>query len=415
MSDRSEAPQFSPIQPESPGVPVLTGSHPATLVSAAFTARPIYPQRTNYATFDPAFQRPSLSVPRHALSLSATPFTLTPRRINNAWLNNALTTSSIEQRAGSEPTTGWCRQNADVNTWHTSLPPALEGTPWSLRDRLPSPERSPTPEEKVLESTEAEGDPVVALNRANRESQTIIRRELDAHIELEDENRRLRDRNGLLETLYATYTVADGRLQRERDDAVRGRHLAEQRVYRLQSDLAASQRERLQPDGNSLQQPGGLEYERDGLELERNHYLELAHQRLTENHTLQDQVTRLSLQLQATHGLAVSPPVDPSPVASPSFAAPSFSPFSVVSPPVVPPPVNTPPTISPHYSPPPAAQPQPSIENDAAPIMNSVRGSRSGRGRGGARGRAGRRGRGSGAATREKRERACKVKKSYKV
>lgn len=273
-------------------------------------------------------------------------------------------------------------------------------------------------------SAEAEGDPVAALDQANSDNQRIIRRELDARIALEDEVRDLRNRNAVLESRYATYTAADRRLQRERDDAVRGQHLAERRATRLEGELATSERERRRMAGNNPQQAGdigNLQEERDGLELERNRYFELAQQRQTENQSLQDhvtglnlQVTDLNLQLQARQALAVAPPVDQSPVAPPSVAAPSFSPISVKASPVVSPPV-VPPTIPAHTSPPPAAPRHSSEHNDAAPPVNAVGGSRRGRGRGAASGRAGRGGRGAGTATREKRERACKVKKNYKV
>ena len=406
MSDYSEVPPFSPLQPESPGIPDLTGLNPATVAPAAFTAIPIYPQRISYATFDPASQRPSL------------PFARTPRQIHRGRPTIALTTSSMEQRAGSEPTIDWHRQNTEFNTRHISLPQALEGAPWSLRDRLPSPnrppspDRSPTPARNILKTTEAEGDPVAALDRANSESQRIINREMDARIALEGEVEKLTRRNALLEILYGTFRAADGRIQQQRDDAVHNHHLAEKRVNKLKGDLAKSQRERLHPDGNALQQSAGFEHlqdERDGLELERDHYMDLAHERLTENQSLQDQIAELNIQLQATRAQAVPRSVDPSPVASPTVATPSFSPLSAVSPPI-----KSAPTSS-HRSPPPTAQRHTSTDNHAAPPTDAVRGSRGGRGMGAARGRVGRGGRGSGTATREQRARACKVKKNYKV
>ena len=406
MTDYSEIPPFSPLQPESPGIPDLSGLHPATVAPTAFTPTPIYPQRVSYANFDPASQRPSL------------PFTHTPRQINRGRPTIAMTTSSMEQRAGSEPTTGWCRRHTQLNTRHISLPRALEGALWSLRDRLPSPnrppspDRSPTPVQNIHKTTEAEGDPVAALHWANNESQRIINREMDARIALEDNFEKLQRRNALLEVLYGTFRAADGLLQQQRDDAVHNQHLAEKRVNKLKGDLAKSQRERLHPDGNCLQQPAGVEHlqdERDVLELERDHYMDLAHQRLIENQSLQDQVTELNIQLQATRAQAIPRSVDPSPIASPTIATPSFSPLSAASPPIKPPPSSS------HNSPLPTAQRHSSIDNDAAPPANAVRGSRGGRGRGAGRGRAGRRGRGAGMATREKRERACKVKKNYKV
>ena len=398
MSEHSEVPPFSPFQPESPRVPDIVRSHPATSAPATSTGRPIYRQRINYATLDPAFQRSS--------------FALTPRRSNTGSPYNAMTTSSIEQGAGSEPTTGWYRQNTEANTRPISAPPSLEGAPWSLRARILLPERSPTPVGKVLETTEAESDPFTALHWANIANRRIINRELDARIALEDNMEKLQRRNDLLETPYATYTAAMGRLERQRDDARQNQRLAEQRVNRLEGELARSERERLRQDGNDTQQVVGvrdLQDERDRLELERNHYMDLADQRLTENQSLQDQVTRLNLQLQAPQASAVPPPVDQAPNASPDYAPPSFSPISAVSSPIKPSPSSS------HNSPPPAAQRHSSIDNDAAPPTNAVRESRGGRGRGTGRGRAGRRGRGAGTATRERRERACKVKKNYKV
>ena len=396
MSDYSEVPPFSPLQPEPAGNAELTDPQPANFAPAAFTARPIYPERIDYASFDPAFQRPSLS------------FALTPRRTNRGWPDNTLTTSSIEQRAGSEPTTGWCRQNTEVNTRYMSVPPALDGALWNLRGRVPSPERLPAPVEKIYETTEAEGDPIVALRLANSESQRIINREMDARIALEDEVEHLRRGNDLLAT-------ANERLRRERDNAVRNHQVAEQRVARLQRDLARSERERLSSDGNDPQHARcveareALEYERDGLELERDHYMDLAHDRLTENQSLQDQVTALNIRLQATGAQAISPPVGPAPDASPDYAPPSFSPLSAVSPRI-----KRPPTSS-RGSPRLTTQRRSRTGDDAAPPTQAVRGGRGGRGRGAARGRAGRRGRGAATVTREKRERACKVNKNYKV
>ena len=395
MSDQPEVPPFSPLQPEPPGIPNLTGLNPAKS-----TGRPKYRQRINYAIFDPALQRRSLS------------FALTPRRSNTGSPYNALTNSSIEQRAGSEPTTGWYRQNTEVNTRLISVPPSLEGAPWSRRNRILYLERSSTPVGKVLETTEAEGDPIAALDQANKDSQRIIMREIDARIAVEDKMAKLQRRNDLLETPYATYTAAMGRLERERDDARQNQRLAEQRVIRLEGELATSERERLYPNGNDTQQAADirdLQDERDGLELERNHYMDLADKRLTENQLLQDQVTRLNLQLQAPQASAAPPPVDPAPIVSPDYAPPSFSPLSAVPPPIKPPPSSA------HGSPPPIAQRHSSIDNDAALPTNAVRGNRGGRGRGAARGRAGRRGRGAGTVTREKRERACKVTKNYRV
>ncbi|KAM0798065.1 hypothetical protein BDR22DRAFT_823622 [Usnea florida] len=395
MSDYPQIPPFSPLQPDPAGNADLTGAQPATFAPAAFTARPIYPERIDYAFFDPAFRRPSLS------------FTLTPTRTNRGRPNNTRTTSSIEQRAGSEPTTGWCRQNTEVNTRHLSLPPALEGAPWNLRHRVSSPERLPPPIEKILETTEAEGDPILALDLANSESQRIIDREMSARIELEDEIEKLRRGNDLL-------TTANERLRRERDTAVRNHQVAEQRVARLQRDLARLERERLSADGNDPQQARymeALEYERDGIQLERDHYMDLAHNRLTENQSLQDQVTALNFQLQGTRAQANPPPVDPAAIGSPDYAPPSFSPLSAVSPP------GKRPRNSARGSQPPTTQQRSRIDDDVAPPTQAVRGGRGGRGRGAARGRAGRGGRGAGnvTTTRERRERACKVEKNYKV
>ena len=396
MSDYSDVPPFSPLQPEPAGNVDLTGTQPTTFAPAAFTARPIYPERIDYASFDPAFQRPSLS------------FALTPRQTNTGRPNNTLTTSSIEQRAGSEPTTGWCRQNTEVNTRHSSVPPALESALWSLRATVLPTEILPPPVEKILETTEAEGDPLVALDLANSANQRIINREIDARIALEEQVEKLSRGNDLLVT-------ANERLRRERDNAVRNHQVAEQRVARLQRDLARSERERLSADGNDPQHAGymealkALEYERDGLELERNHYMDLAHDRLTENQSLQDQVTALNMQLQARLAQANPPPVDPAPIASPDYAPPSFSPLSAVSPPI-----KRPPTSS-RDGPSPTTQRRSRTGDDAASPTRAVRRGRGGRGRGAARGRAGRRGRGAGAATRERRERVCKVKKNYKV
>ena len=406
MSDYSEVPPFSPLQPESPGIPDLTGPHPAPFAPAPFSAIPIYPQRINYVPFDPALQRPSV------------PFARTPSQVNRGRPTNALTTPSIQQRADSGPTTGWCRQITEVNTRHKSAPPVVEGALWSLRDRLetpdrlPSPDRSPTPIQNILKTTEAEGDPVDALHRANSENRRKLNHEMDARIALEDKFEKLERRNAWLETSYATYTTALGRLARQRHDARQNQRLAEQRVIRLQGELARSERERRRPDGNDTLQAAGirdLQDERDGLELERNHYMDLADVRLTENQILQDEVTRLNLLLQAPQAFPDDPPADPAPTASPNYAPPSSSPLAANSPPIKPPPASS------HNSPPITAQRHSSTGNDAAPRTNAVRASRGGRGRGSARGRAGRTGRGTGTATREKRERACKVKKNYKV
>lgn len=131
MSDRPHAPEFPLMTPESPGLPERTGSHPRTFVPAPFTRRPIppYPQRADHATFDPAFHRASPaadSAPQHPSHA-------------NASLNIP---APIERRAGSEPHNGWRRQNDEVDTRRISIPPALEISSLTFRDRLPYPDRS---------------------------------------------------------------------------------------------------------------------------------------------------------------------------------------------------------------------------------------------------------------------------------
>ena len=107
--------------PESPGLPERTGSHPATFRPASFATRstPTYPTRIHYEAFDPA--RPQ-GMAHHGF----------PR--SNAACNAKIPTP-IENRAGSEPHTGWRGQNVEVESRHNSVPPALEIASEAFRER----------------------------------------------------------------------------------------------------------------------------------------------------------------------------------------------------------------------------------------------------------------------------------------
>ncbi|KAL9077250.1 MAG: hypothetical protein Q9161_000516 [Pseudevernia consocians] len=116
---------------ESPQIPERTGSHPLTFVPAPFATRPEppYPHRSDYADFDPAVRRASLNV---------SPVLLEPPRVNATF----YASTPLERRAGSEPRTGWRRQNVDIDTRRTSIPPTLEVTSSTFRERLSYPDRT---------------------------------------------------------------------------------------------------------------------------------------------------------------------------------------------------------------------------------------------------------------------------------
>ncbi|KAL9132637.1 MAG: hypothetical protein Q9175_006188 [Cornicularia normoerica] len=318
MSARPEAPSFPPRALESPGVPERTGSHPSSFVPVPFGTkpRPSYPQRVDYANFDPANLRQSFAM--GPVPLDSPPANARP---------NAPT--SIEHRAGSEPHTGWRRQNIDVDTRHNSIPPSLETALLTFRQRLPYPTRTThemttwmpppiaeprrygsqpitkaerlaarhsdwpndwvdwaeendphvtrwvgydrhrhamsggreepnetaaVPNQYVLESIEIEGDPLVALRRTAKDSQDIIKRENDRRIDLEDEIRRLEQRNDIVEDDNEAYRERNGYLERSRQEARDNLTLTEQErdLLRRHRDLARNQAERLRVERDEL-------------------------------------------------------------------------------------------------------------------------------------------------------------------
>ena len=115
MSDEFYIP--GPMSPDSP--PARTGSHPIEFIPAPFAMRPDppYPRRPYYAAIDPLHAAPNATFTFDA-------------------------PAPIERRAGSEPHTGWRRQNVEVDTRRISIPPALEVAPLTFRERLPYPVRS---------------------------------------------------------------------------------------------------------------------------------------------------------------------------------------------------------------------------------------------------------------------------------
>lgn len=149
-----ESPDSPPARsPDEP--PERTGSHPITFVPAPFTMRPdpTYPQRLYYAAIDPASARPLNRTDPMVYESSYAPadFDATP---------------PIERRAGSEPHTGWRRQNTQVDTRRISIPPALEVASLTFRERLPYPDRT------IDEGTIWMPQPIVAPRRQSSEPMT---------------------------------------------------------------------------------------------------------------------------------------------------------------------------------------------------------------------------------------------------
>lgn len=492
MVDRSEALNFVSGAPESPGIPERTGSQPLDFLPRPFTTRPrrFYPQRISYATFDPAF-----TGSQHASG----PLPSVSHRANVA----IDVPTPTERRAGSEPHTGWRRQNFDVDTRQLSIPPSLEIGLWALRERPPYPNRSideittwmpppvieprsynsqPTtegeikaarpgdasddwanwreendpyrtrwighdtsrqarygtvedpnetaavPGENMMESIEVESDPLVALRQTIDTSQTIIRRELDRCIALEDDNRALISRVDMLENDIYIYSETNHRIERERQQARDDLALAEEErdLALRQREVASSQAQRLrlqldEPEEvddrrhaqqqeyeqaierlNHLEESEAslrgdldretsrihrLELERDQMETERD-------QALDQNRTLQDQVTFLITQAHARQALAVLSAAD-----GPSTAPDTGSPPHITPPNISPPPVQ----LSPPEE---ALAPAP-----RSPVGPVARGGR-GHGRGGAKGRGAR---GAASTTRKQPGRHCKVEKNYRM
>ena len=512
MSDRSEVPDFPPRALESPGLPERTGSHPITFVPAPFARRPVpsYPQRADYADLDPAF-------PRASFVMGPVPLASPCAKIN---CNGP---APIERRAGSEPHTGWRRQNIDVDIRRISIPPGLENASLTLRGRQPYPNRTmdeittwmpplivkprrygsqpiteaerlaagpshrpndwsewpeennphrtrwvghdrsryamnggwedpketaAVPNEQVLESIEAEGDPLIALRQTASDSQTVIRRELERRVVLEDENRGLIGRNERVENDNEAHIMRNRYLERSRQDARNDLALVQQQrdILQKQLNLARSQAERLRMERDEPEEAyrrrqaqqqefehaierirdleesevslrteldlalttvdrlrterNRLENSREQLEMERDHYeterdRERSHNHTlrNQNHDLQQQVIYLVNQLQAAQAVAIPPVVVPRPVNTATVNAPH-----IVSPAVGLPRIHQHPIL-----------PSPVT----APSAGTLRGGR-GRGRGGVRERGGRRGRVAAATRRKQPERTCKVVKGYR-
>ncbi len=262
----------------------------------------------------------------------------------------------------------------------------------------------------VMQSIEAESDPLVAQRQAADANQRVIRRRLSEGIEMEDENRELMrqvevltdNRDAYLRTRDETQTRLET-VERERDGLRTELDRAQTHIERLQQQIyepagelrrrqvereahedglrrEAELRERVRvleqseatltidltsetARADRLQTAGDqIAYEHEGLEMERNHYWEERDGLTEHNRALQAQMQTLTAQLTAAQALAMQPQANvPTVNAPPNIAAPMAGPPVVVQPPVV--------------------------AHAAAP----ARGGRRGRGRGGARGR-GRRG-----------------------
>ena len=408
MSDGPHPPELSPETPK------RTESHPLTFVPAPFTTRPVppYPQRAEYATFDPVFHHSPLAsgpLPQDFLHANVPFNTPTP----------------VEHRAGSQPHNGWRRQNVEVDTRRISVPPSLEITSSTFRDRLPYHDRSmaeltvwmpqpivtprrycsepvtraerlavrasdrpndwgdygwaeendphgttwvgydrsvfaihggvedpnetaAVPNDEVLESIEAEGDPLIALRQATRDSQATIRGGLEMRIELEDTNWALRITNRSLENEIRGLEQSEANLRAE--------------LYRATTRFRTEQ-DRLE---NRVEQ----------FELERNHYWARRNEERDRNQNLETQIQDLDARLQAAQALAVDPLI-----ISPPVKALPVTPPAVIQPPVISPPI---------------------APQGAGTIRVGGR-ERGGRGR-----------RNAGTATRTQPKRDCKVKKTCK-
>lgn len=360
--------------------------------------------------------------------------------------------------AGSAPrddwATGWPEENDPQPTpWlgHDTSSFALFG------GREDPNETAAAPNRDMLESTEVEGDPLIALRRVARDSQAIIRRELDRRINLEDQNRELVRRNDRVEDDNEALRVRNQHLERTRQYAGDALVLAEQQrdLYRRERDLARNQSERLrleldEPEeanrlrearqeeheeaahvvqdlqrselslraeldsartrANDLQtERDRLEDDREQLELERNHYETARNLERDQNQILQEQVAYLVTQLRAAQAVAVPPLFDAAPVvAVPVVAAP------VIAAPVIAAPIIAAPVDAAHSSPA-SNDPAPVNPGSAAPPGGgSARVGGRGSGGRGASGRGGRGRRDRATATRIQPGRACKVEKSRK-
>ena len=293
-------------------------------------------------------------------------------------------------------------------------------------------ETAAVPSADVRESIEAEGDPLVAMRRTVRDSQAVIRSELEQRVGLEDENRELRARNERVEGDNEALSERNRFLERSRRDArIEARSLAQERdLVRRERDRATGQAERLrlaldEPEEayrgaqarqlefeelveavrglrraedalrdeleSATRRADGLRRERDRgeddreqLEMERDHYQTERDRLRDHNLALQEQVQFLVTRLRAAEALAPQPTIN-APLAAPAPVAPA---------PVSPAPVYRAPA--------------------AEPGAGRVRRGERVRGRGGARGRGARGRRGAGTATRSQPGRLCKMNKSYK-
>ncbi|KAF6220759.1 hypothetical protein HO133_003193 [Letharia lupina] len=361
MSDRSEVPDFPPRAPESPGLPERTGSHPITFVPAPFARRPVpsYPQRADYADLDPDF-------PRASFVMGPVPLASPCAKIN---CNGP---APIERRA-------------EENNPHRTRWVGYDRSRYAMNGGWEDPnETAAVPNEQVLESIEADGDPLIALRQTASDSQTVIRRELERRVVLEDENRGLIGRNERVENDNEAHIKRNRYLERSRQDDRNDLALVQQQrdILQRQLNLARSQAERLRMERDEPEEAyrrreaqqqefehaierirdleesevslrteldlalttvdrlrterNRLENSREQLEMERDHYeterdRERSHNHTlrNQNHDLQQQVIYLVNQLQAAQAVAIPPVVVPRPVNTATVNAPH-----IVSPPL---------------------------------------------------------------------------------
>ena len=283
---------------KSPEVPENTGSAPKEFAPAPYATRPIpdYPQRAEYADFDPA-------------SSYATDATIpSPQAFPRANIAPMIASRApVKKRGSSEPNARCWRQDAVLDGRYASIPPALETASLTLRERMLYPDRTmdeitvymnpPVAEprscvseatvedarsdweygwpeenapqqtewtgydtsrytryggwdapnetaavanEQVAQSIEIESDPLVALRQSAHDSQVVIRRELDRQIQLEDRNR---DLERMVDELRNN-EEAFGRAQR---DLLERLEMAEtdREQFRMDRDVGQRQNKRL--------------------------------------------------------------------------------------------------------------------------------------------------------------------------
>ena len=226
----------------------------------------------------------------------------------------------------------------------------------------------------VLPSIEAESDPFTALQRAVKDSQMVINRELKARVHWEHEAHRLRVERDRARTICIELWNTGVEQENSEQEQLQTISSLRDSLRDTRDELQAANERR-----DSLQtELDRVNYQREQFELERNHFESERNRQWTQNRDLLAHQQSLRAQLTAAQALAAQPIVHQ------------------------PPPINPAPII-----PPPAIQPR-----VAAHPIGPVRGGRRGRARGA---RAARRGRGNATVVREQPRRACKVEKGYRT